>query len=187
VRALQRRLRELHYWVGPVDGAFGELTQQAVYALQKAAGLGRDGIVGPATREALAAGRQPAARSRHGRVVEVDERRQLLLVVTDGTVDWVLSTSTGTERPYVHDGRRYLADTPDGRWRISRQIDGWRESHLGRLYKPKYFHPDGIAIHGSTRVPPSPASHGCVRVSIPAIEWLWAKRLAPIGTAVWVR
>jgi lipoprotein-anchoring transpeptidase ErfK/SrfK len=186
VEALQRRLRDLGYWVGPVDGAFGSLTEQAVFALQKAAGLQRDGIVGPRTRRALEQGRRPRARSDAGRVLEVDERRQLLLVVHGGRVRWVFNASTGTDEHYWYGGNRYLADTPHGRWRISRQIDGWRESHLGRLYKPKYFHHDGIALHGSTSVPPYPASHGCIRVTLAAIEWIWAEDVAPVGTPVWV-
>ena len=47
VTALQRDLTNLKYWLGTVDGSFGHLTQQAVYAIQKAAGLTRDGVVGP--------------------------------------------------------------------------------------------------------------------------------------------
>ncbi|WP_223168215.1 peptidoglycan-binding domain-containing protein [Nonomuraea sp. SYSU D8015] len=39
VRHLQRALRDNRYWVGPVDGVFDTLTRQAVYALQKAAGI----------------------------------------------------------------------------------------------------------------------------------------------------
>lgn len=186
VEAVQRRLAELGYWVGPVDGVFGPLTEQAVFTIQKAAGLERDGVVGPRTRQALEQGRRPQARSRAGRVLEVDERRQLLLVVDDGRVRWTFNTSTGTDEHYTYGDRRYLADTPHGRWEIYRQIDGWRESHLGRLYKPKYFHRDGIALHGYTNVPPYAASHGCVRVTLAAIDWIWAEDVAPIGTPVWV-
>ena len=186
VEAVQRRLAELGYWAGPVDEVFGPLTEQAVVAIQKAAGLERDGVVGPRTRQALEQGRQPQARSRTGRVLEVDERRQLLLVVDDGRVRWTFNTSTGTDERYTYGDRRYLADTPHGRWEIYRQIDGWRESHLGRLYKPKYFHRDGIALHGYTNVPPYAASHGCVRVTLAAIDWIWAEDVAPIGTPVWV-
>jgi peptidoglycan hydrolase-like protein with peptidoglycan-binding domain len=39
VVALQTRLSRLGYWLGRADGTFGLTTQQAVYALQKAAGL----------------------------------------------------------------------------------------------------------------------------------------------------
>ncbi|WP_308163775.1 peptidoglycan-binding domain-containing protein [Micromonospora sp. WMMB482] len=63
VQALQKGLDRLGYWVGETDGTFGLLTEQAVYALQKAAGLRPDGIVGAKTRAALDDGRRrtPAA------------------------------------------------------------------------------------------------------------------------------
>ncbi|WP_254187290.1 hypothetical protein [Micromonospora sp. WMMB482] len=33
---------------------------------------------------------------------------------------------------------------------IDWQVDGWRDGPLGRLYRPKYFQEQGIAIHGYT-------------------------------------
>jgi uncharacterized protein (TIGR02594 family) len=50
VRDLQRRLHELGYKPGPVDGIFGPRTQKAVKAFQPDSGLVPDGIVGPRTR-----------------------------------------------------------------------------------------------------------------------------------------
>lgn len=184
VRAAQDRLHALGYWLGTKDGIYGNLTKQAVMAFQKVQGLSRDGVLGPRTRAALAGAVRPKARSRSGLVMEIDKRRQVILMVKNGKVQWVFNTSTGTEQYYTSGGRRYLADTPEGRFRINRQIDGWRVNHLGRLYRPKYFHPDGIAIHGSTSVPAYPASHGCARVSMTAMDWLW--RRVPIGSGVWV-
>ena len=107
------------------------------------------------------------------------------MVVDDGRVTRTFATSTGTNSYYVHDGRRHLADTPTGRFRITRQIDGLRISPLGRLWRPKYFH-GGIAVHGSTSVPAYPASHGCVRLTNAAMDWVWASGTAPVGTPVWV-
>jgi putative cell wall-binding protein len=182
---LQNRLVAAGYWLGPVDGEYGALTHQAVMALQKVHGLPRDGVYGPATRGVLESNPpRPAARSSSGLVMEVDKPRQVLLMVRDGQVEWVFNTSTGTEQPYVFEGEQYLADTPPGRWTITRQIDGVREGALGRLYRPKYFHPDGIAIHGSSSIPAYPASHGCVRVTNAAIDWMWDR--VPLGTGVWV-
>jgi hypothetical protein len=186
VQQLQRRLHELRYWVGPADGTYGTLTEQAVYAFQKVNGLAVDGAVGPQVRAALADPAAPTPQSGSGTVWEVDKGRQVLMLVRDGAVAWTWNTSTGTERPYTHEGRRLLADTPPGRFEITREVDGWRDGALGRLWRPKYFHPDGIAIHGYGSVPPVPASHGCVRVTIAAMNAIWDEGLAPLGTAVWV-
>ncbi len=182
VRDLQEQLAAQRYWLGTPDGAFGDLTHQAVVAFQKVNGLARDGIVGPATRAALAQPAAPRPRTGGGDVLEVDKATQVLLWVRDGAVLHIWNTSTGTEQPYVYDGGTYLADTPVGEWTVGWQIDGWRTSNLGRLYRPKYFHPDGIAVHGYPEVPPYPASHGCVRVSMAAMDFLWPR--VPIGMPV---
>lgn len=186
VAEVQRRLRELDYWIESVDGQFGPLTEQAVYALQKAAGASRDGIVGQRTREALTEGVRPSARSDGDHVVEVDLDRQLLMLVENGNVERIFSTSTGTFDHYTYGGEQYLADTPRGHWEVYRQVDGWDPGPLGRLYRPKYFHTQGIAVHGYADVPPYPASHGCVRVTITAMDWLWRTDQLPDGTPVWV-
>lgn len=185
VVALQRRLAELGYWIGPIDGEYGPLTVQAVYALQKAAGISRDGTVGPKTRKALDAGVRPKARSKSGHRVEIDLKRQLLMIVDNGEVKKIFNTSTGSNEYYQHDGNTYRAVTPPGKFTVGRQIDAWRHAPLGDLYRPKYFN-GGIAIHGAYSIPPYPASHGCARVSIAAMDWIWKSGEVPIGTSVWV-
>ncbi|NEQ49895.1 MAG: peptidoglycan-binding protein [Leptolyngbya sp. SIO3F4] len=49
VGVLQRRLAELSFYAGSVDGVFGLQTMQAVEQFQRQAGLDVDGVVGPAT------------------------------------------------------------------------------------------------------------------------------------------
>ncbi|MGI6686831.1 MAG: peptidoglycan-binding protein [Christensenellales bacterium] len=53
VETLQRRLKELQLYKGAVDGKYGNLTQAAVRAFQKANNLKQDGIVGKATQAKL--------------------------------------------------------------------------------------------------------------------------------------
>ena len=53
VRNIQKRLKELGYYTGSVDGDFGTATDKAVKAFQKANGLTADGKIGPKTMEAL--------------------------------------------------------------------------------------------------------------------------------------
>lgn len=184
VLALQQRLDSLGYWLGTPDGSFGGLTEQAVYALQGVAGLERDGIVGTSTRAALDAGALPTARSDRGAVTEIDRDAGVISFVRDGEVQLVLHTSTGTFEPYRHDGRRLLADTPEGRFTVTWTYDGRREGDLGSLYRPRYFHPDGIAVHGSPSVPAFPASHGCARVTEAAMDMIWTRDLMPRDSSV---
>lgn len=184
VAALQRRLGALGYWLGRPDGAYGQLTRQAVLAFQKVEGLGRDGVAGPATRGRLAVAERPVPRGDDG--VEIDLERQVLLVVADGKVRWALNTSTGSGEAYVgSSGGTARADTPPGRFRVQREIDGSRRAPLGTLYRPKYFN-GGIAVHGAGTVPATPASHGCARVTNAAMDLLWASGAMAIGAPVTV-
>ena len=172
---LQTRLTDLGFWLGPPDGTYGTTTQQAVMAFQKANGLGRDGSAGPATLAALATATRPVpADPADG--LEIDLARQLITIVREGRALWVLNTSTG---------RRGMA-TPPGDFVVQREVDGMRHAPLGDLWRPKYFH-GGIAVHGSPSIPGYPASHGCARVSNPAIDFLWSSGLLPVGSPVRVR
>ncbi|PRY00415.1 L,D-transpeptidase family protein [Allonocardiopsis opalescens] len=186
VERLQQRLMELGYWIDSADGEFGELTTQAVYALQKAAGIDRDGVVGPGTQEALDDGIRPEASTESGRAVEIDLGRQLLLVVNDGEVEQVFNTSTGSGETYESQGSQRVAVTPEGDYEVFRAVDAWDPGPLGELYRPKYFN-GGIAVHGYPSVPPYPASHGCARVSLAGMDWLWESGYLDQGARVLVR
>jgi peptidoglycan hydrolase-like protein with peptidoglycan-binding domain len=186
VADIQRRLEAMGYWTGGANGGYGPLTQQAVWAFQKIHGLPRTGNVDPATRLAFRTATRPRPRSTSGYVAEVDKARQVVIIARNGRAEWIFNTSTGTERPYTFEGRTYLADTPPGIFTVNRQVDGVRHGELGTLYRPKYFHPDGIAFHGYPNVPPYPASHGCVRLTNAAINWVWDNNVIPLGTTVWV-
>lgn len=187
VVALQQRLADLGYFIGAPDGDFGGGTQQAVWALQKAAGLSRDGVVGPATQAALDEGVTPQPRSGSGKVIEIDLDRQLLLAVEDGRVVTVVNASSGNGETYEAKGRTYRAGTPRGEFHVGRQVDGNHSSslELGDMWRPKFF-TGGIAVHGSGSIPPWPASHGCVRVANSAMNWLWDSWHADPGTTVLV-
>jgi len=56
---------------------------------------------------------------------------------------------------------------------------------LGEIYRPKYFN-GGIAIHGMHNVPAQPASHGCVRLGLKAMDYLWEQKWVKKGLRVWV-
>jgi peptidoglycan hydrolase-like protein with peptidoglycan-binding domain len=182
----QLRLLAIGYWLPAVDGAFGPLMQQAVYAFQKANGLPRTGAIDPLTQAVMRTAARPHARSTSGPMIEIDKTRQILMIVLNGAVRYTLNTSTGSDIPYTLDGVRYTAHTPEGMFTVIRQVDGPDHGPLGTLWRPKYFTWTGIAVHGYTSVPPYPASHGCARVSMDAMNWIWAANIMPIGMPVWV-
>jgi len=53
VRLVQTRLNQLGYNVGTIDGLEGPMTTEAIKAFQGDKGLDVDGMVGPATQQAL--------------------------------------------------------------------------------------------------------------------------------------
>jgi lipoprotein-anchoring transpeptidase ErfK/SrfK/ribosomal protein L24E len=186
VAQLQQRLLDLGFWLPGVTGTYDSLTQQAVFAFQKWSNLPRTGDFDIFTRTKLDTATRPVPHSTGGYVIEVDKTRQVLIVANGGIAQWIFNASSGSDHPYVSEGVQYTAHTPEGMFSIQRQVDGFDKSPLGELYRPKYFTSTGIAVHGYTSVPPYPASHGCVRVSNAAIDFMWNNNILPIGAAVWV-
>lgn len=184
VWAVQRMLGERGYWCGAPDGYFGGLTQQAVYAIQKAGGLTPDAVVGRHTLRAIANRVQPPVLDEGpGTRVAIDLQRQLLTVLQDGVLQMTLNTSTGNGEPYDWYGREVRATTPPGEFAVfSTYSKGWQTGPLGDLYRPQYFN-GAIAVHGSDHIPPWPDSHGCARVSVAAMDMLWAGTMTT-GTPV---
>jgi PKD repeat protein len=170
VKALLRRLADLHYRVARISTTFGLAAHDAVIAFQKANGLSRTGIVGPATWQALGRARIPRARyAKPALHIEVDKSRQILKLVRDGTVAAVLPVSTGA-----------TGNTPLGAWRIYWKSPGY--NGVGMYYSMYWLR--GFAIHGYHSVPPYPASHGCVRIPIWAAKWLYDR--SSVGERVYV-
>jgi len=185
VKELQNRLIALHYTdIRSASGVFDNPTYHAVIALQKHHGLTRDGIVGSLTRAKLAAPSVPKPRvPRSGGYYEVNLTKQVMYGFSGSSVVRIINISSGSGRPYTVDGVTSRATTPTGTFRIQRRIDGWRQSRLGLLYRPAYF-TGGFAVHGSSSVPPYPASHGCVRVSMWTQDRIWP--YLPIGRIIYI-
>jgi peptidoglycan hydrolase-like protein with peptidoglycan-binding domain len=178
----ERRLAEMGYWTGPVDGAIDGITRNALIAFQK--WEGRE-VTGRLTREDLETIRNasaPQPRDSGYKHVEIDIDRQVLMLIdNDGAIVTILPVSTGSGKRYNEKGTRGLAYTPKGRFRIYGKALGWKRSPLGLLYYPNYFS-DGLAIHGNPSVPSQPASHGCIR--IPMFASANVSKFLPVGTIV---
>jgi len=178
----ERRLSEMGYWTGPVDGVIDGITRTALIAFQK--WEGRE-ITGRLTREDVEAIKNappPQPRDAGYKHAEIDVDRQVLSMSDDdGTIIRIVPVSTGSGRRYNEKGNRGLAYTPKGRFRIYGKVSGWKRSPLGLLYYPSYFS-DGLAIHGNPSVPSLPASHGCIRVPMFASRAI--SKMLPVGTIV---
>ena len=187
VRQLQDRLMSLGYWLGTPDGEYGSLTVQAVMAFQKYERLPITGTADAATQQRLAVAQRPVPADGGGYHVEIDKSRQIIMFAENGRTLWTMNTSTGSEVPYDEEGGSGTAITPTGTFDTCYERDYLRESSLGTLWRPKYFHCGrGIAVHGATSVPSYPASHGCVRVTYAAMNFIWDQDLMPMGSRVWV-
>ena len=187
VTALQQRLAALHYFdVGTADGVFGQNTYHAVIAFQKVQGLTRDGVVGLATWAKLAKPYVPAARYRLATAsLEVNLAKQVIYYVRGGTIERIIDASTGSGAWYYSQGRWARAITPTGRFHIYwRYSYGWQAGPLGSMYRPNYFY-GGYAVHGMTSVPPYPASHGCVRMTVPTMDRMWSSLWVGMPVAIY--
>ena len=191
---VQERLIELGFWLDVVDGIYGHVTRQGVMAFQKYWGLPASGSVDDATAQALTTTTERArGLADTGHLVEVDKSRQLVFLIKDGHTIWTLNASTGIEVPYEVQNKKDPSKiergdsiTPVGWFATDREREaGWWEGDLGEIYRPKYFR-GGVAVHGSLSIPNAPASRGCVRVSVAAMDMIWATELVPLKTPVWV-
>ena len=153
----------------------GPRTTSAIVAFQKWAGLPRDGVAGSATRGALDASTPPTPiGSGNGHRVEVLLDRQLTLVVDGNQVTRVIDVSSG--KPGF--------ETPTGSFRVTRKEQrSWSVPYKVWLPWASYF-VGGVAFHEYPDIPPTPASHGCVRVPRWDAQWLYQQ--TPIGTLVTV-
>jgi peptidoglycan hydrolase-like protein with peptidoglycan-binding domain len=193
VRQIQQALADGPFDPGPVDGQFGTKTRQALWALEKLAGLAMDGKWGDAEQAALRrvnSGAVGGPRNSYSRRwVEIDLSQQLVMVYDPGrTVPRLVThTSTGSGNYWRSGPYSGRSITPTGRFTIFRRISGWHYSSLGLggMYNPLYITSSGIALHGSSSVPPYPASHGCIRLPMHIAEYM--PSLLPNGTPVVIR
>lgn len=168
VYELDRRLNELHYALGQVDGYFGRDDVDAVIAFQKLHGLARTGAVDARFWTELQRAQVPRPRY-PGNHVEISKGRQVLFIIRNGKVALITPVSTGA-----------TGNTPLGHWRVYSRVPGFNAK---AMYYSSFFI-GGFAIHGYQSVPPYPASHGCVRIPLWVAYRLYS--LIDYGTEIYV-
>jgi len=153
VAVLQQRLREIGVYQGLVDGIFGPLTDQAVRTFQAQAGLTVDGVVGPATWNALGFSEIPPVMTTMR--ISIDVEKKILN----------LSENNQLVRTYPVAVGKPETPTPLGDWTIIQKT-----VNPGGAFGVRWMRISvpwgGYGIHGTDN--PSSigkaASHGCVRL-----------------------
>jgi lipoprotein-anchoring transpeptidase ErfK/SrfK len=183
VKEAERRLADMGYWTGTVDGLLDPATRAALVSFQKWEGRAVSGVLTTDELEAIRTATSPKAREDGYEHVEVDLDRQVLLLVEDDAKVRVLPVSTGNGKEFFYDGQTSIAYTPRGRFVVYEKGVGWENNVPGSMFYPNYIS-GGIAIHGSLNVPVQPASHGCIR--IPMFAAVEVSKLLKLGTIVLV-
>jgi len=157
-------LNQLGYWVNLEATGIDVSLRHALIAFQKIEGRYRTGVLTREELDALRVARRPQALETGYPHIEIDLINQVLIIVDCPEGDLrILPISSGSGEFFTEGGVTRQASTPTGRFKVYRKVEGWRNSPLGLLYYPNYIY-YGIAIHGNPSVPPSPASHGCIRI-----------------------
>ncbi|MEJ7724934.1 MAG: L,D-transpeptidase family protein, partial [Ilumatobacteraceae bacterium] len=208
VMRVQKRLKQLEFDPGPVDGVFGELTRVAVWGFEKLImGVDRSeatGLVTPRMWNRMqddieVEPRRPNSTPTHTEVylpeqiliLFENDRPTLITHMSSGDgMEWCEEVTISAGEYGNEDGTEPLVRgecgqslTPGGVYSYDRQIEGLRQSALGGMWNPVYFN-YGIAIHGAINVPLEPASHGCIRIPRPTSERF--QSLLSMGDQVYV-
>ena len=172
VRALQSRLKELGY-LTPVNGSFDGSTSRAVLAFRKVYGMARMTVANKARVQEAREGRRPlpaplpeGGQARGVRLVPPGARARARLAARSRS-----STPRRASRP-----RRPCSAT-------STSTASRPATTRKGMYYSTYF-VGGYAIHGYSRCPPIPASHGCIRIPIPSAIAVY--RWIRLGNAIFV-
>jgi peptidoglycan hydrolase-like protein with peptidoglycan-binding domain len=174
VRSVQRRLAQLHYYPGPIDGRYGQDLEEAVWAFKEVQGLpmnaATNSVVTYAFRRALVHPKRPWVLIKHGPAsrVEINQKIEVLVLYRDNKARVILHVSTGGNC-LIDQGCGWI--TPDGNYTALFYDPGWVHVPLGEMYNPVFFIGTAYAIHGDVPVPWYPDSHGCVRIWMDAAAW----------------
>ena len=178
---VQERLTELGFFVGPIDGQFGNLTKMAVWAFEKLVmqtprrrghrrGHRRDVAVDAAAdacRAASAGTRRVRPPPNH---VEVYLPEQVVVFFQDDEVALISHMSSGTGEEWKEEvtidvgeygnengteplvrGEIGWSITPGGVYDVDRMIEGVRQSALGGMWDPAYFNYGIATVRGAAR------------------------------------
>ena len=191
VARLQTRLAELGFAPGVADGAFGDQTQQAIWAFEKLVlKTPRAKATGKVTNNmwqliqdpiVIHPRRADAAIDPPKTHMEIYLPEQVAIVFTANKATLIMHIASGTDQewcetllkdtdekgnpvfPSIESAECGVSKTPGGVFKFTRRVVGERMGPLGGMWNPVYFN-KGIPVHGAINSPLEPASHGCIRI-----------------------
>lgn len=206
VRRLQKKLRTLGYMTAGADGVYGRKTAQAVSDFQKRHKLTEDGIAGEKTQRTLfSESAKQQVKPEPTTKPQVRNGKYLLKVSTKDQRVYAYAWSE-KDKAYTKLARTMvcstgLADSPTPKgtyksvgpvveWGYFPKYEVWAQ-YLYRIKGPYLFHSvlydeadESTVKWGSVNKLGSPASHGCIRLSVEDARWIYRKCAA--GTTVTV-
>jgi lipoprotein-anchoring transpeptidase ErfK/SrfK len=163
VKGVLSHLKRLRIRTPGTGTTYTRAVADAVVCFQKTYRLSRDYVMNESDWRKL--DRATLIRPRYAtpaRHIEIDEARQILMLVTDGAVIGIVPVSTGA-----------TGNTPEGAFTILRKTYV-SSTFDGSLPLPRFMTFYGqMGIHGYPVVPPYPASHGCVREPLWVCDWVY--------------
>jgi lipoprotein-anchoring transpeptidase ErfK/SrfK len=163
---LQEALKDKGFYRGSVNGVYDTKTKHAVMAFRKEIGASRSYSWSNSLWDELDIYQAPYTEYDEPDRVEVNLAKQTAHLFRDGRLVATFPVSSGNGERYFANGVWKVANTPTGNFEVYRHASGWYESSLGLGFMlSPWFFVGGIALHGSTEVPPYPASHGCIRLT----------------------
>lgn len=191
LRRAQQIMAKFTLPVGPADGMDGPQTRQGLCSFRRLAGLSITRYsLDTATYRKLVEFDAKYARlddipggtfNGTRTYVHVHQKCQTMFYVEDGSWAKVLRVSTGTDGHKTPGGKYTLGNTNRGWYCSTLYPESCRKqttgrfvsvSNFGNMYNPRQV-VGAIFVHGSTSVPTTPASHGCIRVTVSDSDWMY--------------
>ena len=191
VTLVEQRLVDLKFDPGTVDTKFDYKTQFAVQSLQKYKGIPITNRITDLEINLLNTFQyeEPFVYPAEANRYEISLDKQIGVLYENNFVKLITTTSTGNQKNYCYISKKTsrrtcaAANTPTGRFEFYRKYKGTEKGDLGDLYNPVYFK-GGVAVHGYSSVPTTPASHGCTRIPMYISEYF--PSLVTIGEPVYI-
>jgi lipoprotein-anchoring transpeptidase ErfK/SrfK len=191
VREAQTILTKFGIPTGTIDGYYGPNTARGLCAFRQVSGAAwsRKNVNATllsklrsynSTYSNLGAVPAPS-KNGHNTYILVNQTCQTLTYVENGHYSRIMTTSTGMSGHRTANGTYSMGQTQRG-WHCSTSYPESCATHtqgrfasiasFGNMYNRRAVY-GSVFVHGSTSVPTTPASHGCIRVTVTNSDWMY--------------